>query len=341
MDLIVATWMYSLPSGDTTFHPQIGRRSDTEKARNFYWRCVFCLFASVKAMMPATRNILLLNEPPPAEIDGQDTTALCERFAIEQVELTTITRPPPDYHKAWNTQFIVLDALDSLCALAKPDTAVLLLDSDCIVTKPLPPDTLNALSQQGALTYRINYEPDEVINGLTNRQFGELCRTYDPPFTGEVTYCGGEIIFLSSAVLPEFARRARRAYEQSLARHRKNLPKFCEEAYLLTYVYHSMGIPLGTANHLIRRIWTDRSTFCNVAGDEDKLSIWHLPAEKKKGFLQAFQQLKHEDWAAFFHDTATLEQLFHLKPTFITLQKMRIRGVIRRLYLAAKARLKR
>ena len=294
-------------------HPQMGAHSDTDEAKNVYWRCAFCLFASSRVHNRDARHVLFYNVSPPEILDGQRTDELCNRFGIELVPFRSITRPPADYHPKWNTQFIVLDALDGLQSLAAPGDAVLLLDGDIVFTQPLPGPALAQLQKLGSLTYDMGYSPDFVVNGLTYDQLQEVSKTYSPPATSAVTYCGGEFVCLSQSVLGEFCSRARRAYGQSVEKHARGETKFCEEAHLLSYVYSCMNIPVGTANGFVRRIWTNRGTFCNVQGDESRLALWHLPAEKKKGFGAAFAELASLDRAtALFTDEKKMKTMFHL-----------------------------
>jgi len=81
---------------------------------------------------------------------------------------------------------------------------------------------------------------------------------------------------------------ARQAYEVTLSHHRRGMKKFNEEAHLLSYVYPFAGYPTDRAKPYVKRIWTNRDNFSNVDGTESQLVLWHLPAEKKRGFIEAF-----------------------------------------------------
>lgn len=338
MELIVATWMYSVPTGDAAYHPQVGKRSDTDAARAVYWRCAFVMLASARRQMPSARLVLLFNEPPPSRIDGINLDALKEELRIEYQQLRSITRPPADYHPGWNTQFIVLDALDTLASLVSEenDAAVLLLDGDCVFIRPFASSVFSELSQRGALTYKMPYAPDHVCNGLNHRQLTDLAAEYDPPADGPVHYCGGEFIFVDARRLGTLRQRARQGYDQSLERHLRGAAKFCEEAHLLSYVYQTLAIPPGTADRLVRRIWTDRGSYSNVAGDEAALTVWHLPAEKHSGFLSAFQQLGSESGRQLFDNPARLARLFRVKPAKRELARMLARRAVRAVYHRAR-----
>ena len=331
MTLVVSSWVYTLPKGDRAYHPQMGRRSDTAKAINAYWRCAFCMFASSQVHNPNARHILFCNEPPPEHIDGQSTRNLCERLSIECVPFPSITRPPEDYYPAWNTQFIVLDILDGLTSICQPGDAVLLLDGDVIFTRPLPDNDLERVYELGALTYNMHYPDGQMVNGLNKHDLQALCHTYDPPAKA-VTYCGGEFVFLSQSLLPQIADRARDGYQQSIARHQAGQEKFCEEGHLLSWAYASLGIPVGTANHLIHRLWTDRGTYCNVPKDFRSLALWHLPAEKRRGFSKAFSELASPaQGKALFSDPIRLAKIFRLAVPVHVTAVMALRRLLRKI----------
>ncbi len=333
MALIISTWMYTLPEGDSARHPQMGARSDTTEAKNAYWRCAFCMFASSYVHNPQARHILFCNELPPKYIDGQSTKKLSEQFAIEYVPFPSITRPPEDYYPLWNTQFIVLDALDGLKKIAQGEDSILLLDGDMIFTRPFPEQATERVQKLKALTYNMNYPADQLINGLTHHDLQRVSHTYQPSPPNNVIYCGGEFIFLSQSILHKFLARARDGYEQCIQKHKAGEQNFCEEGHLLSWVYATLNIPVGTANDLVHRIWTDRGVYCNVPKNFESLVLWHLPAEKKKGFVKAFAKLaSSKDTINIFTNINEMAKCFRLTvPAYVTIP-MTIRRLLRKIY---------
>lgn len=293
---IISTWMYSTPPGDKVLHNQVGRDSDLQETQNYYWRCLFCLFESSHRLNDDVRHILFVNKPPPESIDGIPTARLIQDFRIEIVTLENFTRPPKDSFAAWNTQFIVLDVIDWLAAHAADDDAVLILDGDCVFNKPIGPEFLADLNREGALLYSLDYPPDHSINGLSRRELAVVSRDYDPAIRfDEFVYNGGEFICAMGRELAGIGKLARQAFQASLDRAARGLPKFCEEAHLLSHVYHQLGYRSHTGNGYIKRIWTNRGVHSNVDGGESGLAIWHLPAEKKRGFVDQFKSLREID----------------------------------------------
>ena len=293
---VIATWMYSSPPGENIIHPQVGAASSAKKTQLFYWRCVFLLFESSARINSNARHILFINKDPPVAIDGIDTRALLKQYWIEVVQFPTITKSPPDYYRAWNTQFIVLDVLEWLEKNIGADDALYILDSDMIFNKPIAGEMQSALQTHGALLYSIDYGLAYNINGLTRKDLLQIARELDPGLpVSEFIYSGGEFICCLARELPKIAKLARTTYHICLQRHAAGQKKFNEEAHLLSYVYARLGYKTHTGNRFVKRIWVDRSAYSNVDGTEDDLVLWHLPSEKKRGFVKVFRSYRQHD----------------------------------------------
>lgn len=290
---IIATWMYSSPEGENILHSQVGRASGSLEVQEFYWRCVFLLFESSTRLNSVARHILFINKYPPDFIDGVDINKLVKQYQIEVVELETVTKSPSGYHSEWNSQFIMLDLLDWFKNNVTFDDNVFILDSDVIFNKPLDESLLKVLNSDNALLYSIDYDEQYSINGLSRSELLEISKEMNTDFPGdEFIYSGGEFFCCKGSEIAKIADVARAGYNVSLERFQCGLKKFNEEAHLLSYVYHLLGYRTFTADRYIKRIWTDRSIFSNVDGSESDLMFWHLPAEKKAGFVDVFRSFR-------------------------------------------------
>jgi len=286
----IITWMYSSPKGEQFVHTQVGKRSSDLNYQAYYWRCVFLLFESSARLNSGARHILFVNQYPPASIDGIDIGILIKQFRVEVVFFETLTLSPSDYYGAWNTQFIVLDVLDWVAKYCPTGEAVFILDSDIVFVKPIDQQLLSNLRAKRALLYSLDLGKHYVNNGLTPAELLEVSRDLDPHFpTSSFVYSGGEFICILGAEARKVASMAREIYVRCLERHKEGQKKFNEEAHLLSFVYQSLGYENYSANNVVKRIWTDRSVEANVTGDEASLIMWHLPAEKKNGFVKLFR----------------------------------------------------
>lgn len=316
---IITTWMYSSPEGENILHSQVGSASGSHEVQEYYWRCVFLLFESSVRLNSAARHILFINKYPPDFIDGVNVKILVKQYQVEIVELETVTKSPFGYHNEWNSQFIMLDLLDWFRKNVTANDNVFILDSDIVFNKALDDNLLNMLNSHKALLYSINYDEQYSINGLSRRELLEISKEMNADFPGnEFIYSGGEFFCCKGSEIAKIADTARAGYHVSLERHQLGLKKFNEEAHLLSYVYHLFGYRAFTANRYIKRIWTDRSIFSNVDGSESDLIFWHLPAEKKAGFIDVFRSFREADGvyqltAKNFAQVYRIEETVHAK----------------------------
>mgnify|MGYP002398947360 CR=1 FL=1 len=286
---VVVTWMYSSPAHESIHHAQTGPNSGSQEVKNYYWRCVFLLFESSQRLNKGVRHILLLNELPPKEIDGIDISILIRQYNIEIFYFDNITISPRDYYGAWNTQFLIIDILEKLQSIVENDDAVMVLDSDVVFNRSIDHAFEVLLKNEQAMLYDINYRHNYKINGLTRLELLGVSRALNDNFPADdFIYSGGEFVCCIGSQIIKIAELARETYNKCLIRHEHGLDKFNEEAQLLSYVYHVLGYKNGTANEYIARIWTDRTIYTNINGSEKDLMLWHLPAEKKRGFVEVF-----------------------------------------------------
>ena len=331
---IVASWMYTAPKGDKVLHPQVGKNVDTQKVQNYYWRCVFCLFESSARQNSNTRHLLFVNESPPEYIDQFSTQKMIDRYGIEIVHMKEITRPPKDYYFSWNTQFIVLDVLRLLLPLVRPENNVIILDSDCIFNQPISLAFNWALERNKALLYTIDYPAQRQIHGLSPNELKELSLEYGlPQAIDNFRYAGGEMICFKGSELSPIYKLAMDAYQKSLDRFQRGLKKFNEEAQLLTYVYILRGYVNYSGNPFIKRIWTNRAVYCNVTKKDKDLMIWHLPSEKKRGFIKYFKLMNGtENLHLSPSQVASLNKTFSLAPGFFEVLALKMVYYLRLVY---------
>lgn len=293
---VIVTWMYCSPINESILHAQIGKESGTQRTQDYYWRCVFLLFESSARLNRNARHILFVNKSPPRTIDGISLDKLSSQYNIEVIKLQSITKSPSDYYHAWNTQFIVLDVLDQLKEEVGGSDNIFILDSDIIFNEAISNELMNDIESHKALLYSIDYSRNHDINGLTRVELLEISKEMNSGFpVDDFVYSGGELICCRGSEISIIADMGRKAYLTSLERHREGRAKFNEEAHLLSYVYHTLGYQPYTANKYVKRIWTDRSAYCNIDGSECDLVMWHLPAEKKAGFLKVFRSFREVD----------------------------------------------
>ena len=170
----------------------------------------------------------------------------------------------------------------------------MLLDSDCVWARS--GGRMAAMTRRhGALTYDLGLPEDGAQNGLTLAEMGALYADLVPALGGAAPdstppYVGGELVAATGAVLREIDALAAELWPEMLRRHAAGLPRFNEEAQALSYLYHRLGVPYGTANPYLRRIWTTLLQGDDARAPDLDLTVWHVPGEKRYGLRRVFAE---------------------------------------------------
>lgn len=294
---VITTWFYAEREGEESVYPQVGGRSSSTWFQAIYWRCVVDFFAASARVNPDAEHRLYTNVDVVPDIDGFDTAGFLAHHGVQVVVLPYTSRPPAGWYPAWANQFYVLDVVAHLAeTLAEPDTVGVLLDSDCVFTRSARP-LVEAARQLGALTFDAQIGPDEDQNGLTPREMGrlysELGGEYGDGADPIPAYVGGEIVAATRDLLQAITAEAQAVWPEMRRRHAEGLPKFNEEAHLLSYIYHRLGLAVGTADPFLDRMFTWFGLSTVRPGHED-LMIWHLPNEKRLGLRRLFRAVRDE-----------------------------------------------
>ena len=288
----VVTWLYAEAPGEESVYPQVighGAPSST-RFQAVYWRCVAVFFASLHRHQSGARAVLATNVEAAPTVDGHDLAALLARWGVETVRLPYTFQPPEGYWGAWRNQFYVFDVVRWLAGRLGDGDVGMVLDSDCVWARP--PGRMAAMARRhGALTYDLGLPEGGDQNGLSLDAMAALYTDLDghAPATPP-PYVGGELVAATAETLRRIDGRADDLWAEMLRRHDAGLPKFNEEAQALSYLYHALGIPYGTANPYLRRIWTTLVKGDDARGPDLDLTVWHVPGEKRYGLRRLFNE---------------------------------------------------
>ena len=291
----LSTWLYAEPPGEESVYPQVvghGAPSST-RFQAVYWRCVAVFFASAARWTPDARLALATNAAVPT-VDGHDVGALLDRLGVEVARLDYTFQPPAGYYPAWRNQFYVFDVVRWLAGRLGDGDVGMVLDSDCVWARPAG-RMAAATRRHGALTYDLGLPEGGAQNGLTLAEMGALYADLAPALGGaapepEPPYLGGELVAATGAVLRQIDELAADLWPEMLRRHREGLPTFNEEAHALSYLYHRLAVPYGTANPYLRRIWTTLTHGDDARAPDLDLTVWHVPGEKRYGLRRVFAE---------------------------------------------------
>jgi hypothetical protein len=244
-----------------------------------YYRSMVVAFGSVRRWNPHIDLTFVTTEPPPRPY-ADALTAL----GVRQLTTPFSHRPPDGFTARFAASTYQLDAL------AATSGPTLFLDPDVVCLAGLD-NLLGAVPDGGVGALAIPYPPDHDVNGLSRRQAESIHRDLGEP-AGVPVHYGGECYAVSATARGPLVTRADRAWADSVERWRDGRPHFVTEEHLLSFALR--GVEIVSLDGHIQRIWT-AARHRAVSGTEDGLTLWHLPAEKDRGFEAVFPAVVDPD----------------------------------------------
>lgn len=268
---------------DASQNPNLELRIGEDPAEP-YFKAMTVAFASLRRWQPNVKLEFISNaEPPSAHRNNFDRLGvLCKRVPF-------MHNPPSGFADHFVGSLYLLDALRSLTAEQN-----ILIDPDVLCVDGLDAMLDDLGTSVGVLT--MNFPPDKDINGISRRQAGELHGLLGEPEVSPVHF-GGEVYVIPKLYLEQIRERCDQAWKLTLDRHSLGLPKFTTEEHILSFALRAL--PRKDLDGHVRRIWTAHR-YRVVNGDESKLTLWHLPAEKDRGF-EALFPIVLDDRSWFWH----------------------------------------
>ena len=291
---IISTWICLDDIGEESTYPQVGGDSSAAGFQAVYWRCVFCFFFYGMRHNPTCSYYLFVNrELDNLEVDGVDLIRALRNLGVNISYVPFTYKLPVGYYGSWRNQMYEFDVFKYCLENFDEEDRFLLLDSDCIITKPL--DKLFQLcAEKGCLTYKVSLPETYVMNGVTRLDMKELYEMLLGRSIDDVPdYHAGEFAMFTISMLKTVTAKLDSAFLCMLDRFSKGMTiKFNEEAQFLSYLYYANGISGGEANSYIKRLWNSVS-FYNITPNDRNLHIWHVPAAKKAGIQKLFAEHRY------------------------------------------------
>jgi hypothetical protein len=293
MALFVSTWMYVESVTDGGIYPQVSKPASDPRTQEVYWRCTYCFFELARRFFrgyPQIRFQLFTNLDRLPWVNEINLSKHFEAIGVEVVRLD-YTRRPAGKRKVWYNQFYIFDILTYWLHMASEGDLFILSDSDCVFVRD-PEVLLELLNKDDLLLIDVDISPDEPANGITRREAGLLCKSFDPLFSLELApYFGGEFYGLSKSVLRAVMLDFDAIFNVNNDLASKGGLYLSDEAHFMSFLISKrLGLYSANANSLVRRIWTGLR-FNNTKMTDLGLTVWHLPAEKTYGFRTVFNFL--------------------------------------------------
>lgn len=298
----IATWFYRESADEASFYPQMGQRGDSALVHSVYMQIQVPFFRTFRHYNPKARLLFFTNlrrDALPRFLLG-----LFDELGVETVTLPYERRPPKGWYGAWQNQFYLYDILGWMGGRMKADDALLVCDADCLCRTPLD-GLFDEIRKQGSALYEFITDRSATINGITLPEmeaFYSAC--YGPPPRSPLAYYGGEFIGLRGDSVCRINEAYAGLWAFNLARADRREPKLNEEAHVLSVLAERLGLRNNVANRYVKRMWTSPQ-FNNVRPEDERLAVWHLPYEKKRGLYRLFRLLEKQgglgDEERFWH----------------------------------------
>ena len=287
----IITWFYRESADEASFYPQMGQRGDSALVHSVYMQIQVPFFRTFRHYNPAARLLFFTNlrrEGLPRFL-----LDLFDELGVETVTLPYTRRPPKGWYGAWQNQFYLYDILGWMGGRMKADDALLVCDADCLCRTPLD-GLFDEIRKQGSALYEFITDRSATINGITLPEmeafytdcYGTLSRS-------PLAYYGGEFIGLRGDSVCRINEAYAGLWAFNLARAGSREPKLNEEAHVLSVLAERLDLRNAVANRYVKRMWTSPQ-FNNVCPEDERLAVWHLPYEKKRGLYRLFRLLEKQ-----------------------------------------------
>ena len=298
----IITWFYRESADEASFYPQMGQRGDSALVHSVYMQIQVPFFRTFRHYNPKARLLFFTNlrrEGLPRFLLG-----LFDELGVETVTLPYERRPPKGWYGAWQNQFYLYDILGWMGGRMKADDALLVCDADCLCRTPLD-GLFDEIRKQGSALYEFITDRSATINGITLPEMEAFYTDcYGTPPRSPLAYYGGEFIGLRGDSVCRINEAYAGLWAFNLARAGSREPKLNEEAHVLSVLAERLDLRNAVANRYVKRMWTSPQ-FNNVCPEDERLAVWHLPYEKKRGLYRLFRLLEKQkglgDEERFWH----------------------------------------
>ena len=255
---------------------QLTQKSDAEKI-NLYMKNIVVSLISVKKQNPRDEVMLVTNR----EIDEHFHSLLSENDV--RICLLDFDRYEMPKRYAWALAFYKLCVLEYLSGQEIYEN-ILLVDNDTITMSNL--QELWQEAEYGLLLYPVGHSFAHQERDLIRQDYKKLY----PEKDRNIVHYGGEFICGKRTQLQEFMKICSTVYERIREKDYPVAENIGDETILAAAAaIYKENHTIYEAGAYIHRYWTVKkfylvstNTVCNP------VAIWHLPAEKDRGFLQVF-----------------------------------------------------
>lgn len=282
----IATWFYKESAEEASFYPQMGQKGDSSLVHSVYMQIQVPFFKTFRHYNPEAHLLFFTNLSESGL--PRFLTRLFETLQVKVITLPYTCRPPKEWYAAWQNQFYLYDILKHMESIMEPEDTLLVTDADCLCRSSLSP-LFEEVRSGGCALYEFITDRKYKINGITLPEmdsFYEACYGMKP--RQPMAYYGGEFICLRGDVVNRINQAYADLWKFNILQKDTGKPKLNEEAHILSILAERLGLRNNLANRYVKRMWTSPQ-FNNVVPGDEKLSVWHLPYEKKRGLYRLYK----------------------------------------------------
>ena len=258
---------------------------------NMYYRCMVVCYASLRRIYAEATLSLFTNRELPEPFYGQ-----LKLLGVNTVYCTSRYVDDTAFKNGFPGCLYTLDVIEYLSKQQCDFSKLILLDSDCVVRNRLD-GMLDALESEEDASYA--YEPGYPVNMVANGQSRATLTLALSYFSGQmvmnpIPLYGGEFYALNTKTLPGLAAHIDSFWTWMKTEGIKTFGDDLTEEHVMSVALAQYGGKVHDASGLVKRIWT-ASVFSTVDDSESAIPVWHLPSEKKKGFVKLYQYWMAQD----------------------------------------------
>lgn len=290
----------SIPFAQTDAdNPNVRNKTQVENIEIYMQNIIVC-FASLRKFNPTLKLQLITNKKV-------RITQLLEKLNVELTYIPFTFYPPDIYGKTFAGCFYIFDGISAMTE------STLFIDPDILCMNPLDLQYFNSLEVAGTIgALDLQFSPSKDVNGLSHLEAVDIFSQISDKSVITNFHVGGEAFFLPISIKEHFVNQITDYWEYV---------KLKSQVTLLPTEEHIFSVLLSNfkysrINHTIKRIWTAKS-YRKIAGGnfEHGLPLWHLPAEKTRGFLCIYKSIVKDETdfdLTIFTDRKKILRIMHL-----------------------------
>lgn len=288
----ICTWLCADVKGEESIYPQTGEKSSGQKHQNIYWRCLILFYATSTRFNKEQKHLLFTNVNTLPVVDGKSVATMLAELGVEVIHTDFKYKTPKGYFNLFQNQFYEFSILEYIVKNnTNADDQYLILDSDCIFTRPVA-DLFAEAAPKGFISFEDGCTTELVIHGLSRIDMQHLYEDLLGEKVNEIPgYHLGEFFLASVKNINIIYQDFLALWPELMRRFENGQPKFNEEAQTLSYIYYKNGFQASTKTTYLKRIWTNPVFYRNVESTDPDVAIWHLPSEKTYGLARLYQIL--------------------------------------------------